>query len=237
MKLELWKKPKKGAIIIEGFAGFGLVGTIASEFLVDHLGAEQIGKLTSDKIPAIIAIHEGEVVEPYAIFYNEKHNLIILRAIGSVSGLEWDIAESTLNLAKEIGAKEIISIEGVGGVKDKIENPKVFYYSNNPQKQKNFEKMGLKQMKEGIIVGVTASLLSKLKEATFLFAESYADFPDSKAGAKIVEVLDKYLGLKVDYKPLVAKANQFEGKIRQLLAKGIETRKEKEIKESENYIG
>lgn len=237
MKLELWKKPKKGAVIIEGFAGFGLVGTIASEYLIDHLDAEQIGKLASEKIPAIIAIHEGEVVEPYAIFYDEKHNIIILRAIGSVAGLEWDIAESTLSLAKEIGAKEIISIEGVGGAQEKIQTPKVFYYSGNPQRQKSFEKMGLKQMKEGIIVGVTASLLSKLKEASFLFAESYSDFPDSKAGAKIVEVLDKYLGLKVDYKPLVEKANQFEGKIRDILAKGIETKKEKEQKENDNYIG
>ncbi|MBW2989975.1 PAC2 family protein, partial [Candidatus Woesearchaeota archaeon] len=42
MQIKLWKKPKN-PIIIEGFPGFGLVGTIASEFLIDHLKTELIG--------------------------------------------------------------------------------------------------------------------------------------------------------------------------------------------------
>ena len=36
MKLILTKKPKK-VTIVEGFPGFGLVATIACEFLLDHL--------------------------------------------------------------------------------------------------------------------------------------------------------------------------------------------------------
>ena len=43
MKFELKKKPKNPTII-EGFPGFGLVGTIASEFLMSHLDCEQIGR-------------------------------------------------------------------------------------------------------------------------------------------------------------------------------------------------
>ena len=41
MELKLDKKPKN-PIIIEGFPGFGFVGTIATEFLIDHLNAKPI---------------------------------------------------------------------------------------------------------------------------------------------------------------------------------------------------
>ena len=36
MELILSKKPK-GVTIVEGFPGFGLIGTIATEFLIEHL--------------------------------------------------------------------------------------------------------------------------------------------------------------------------------------------------------
>ena len=72
MEVKLWKKPKN-CTIIEGFPGFGLVGTIASEFLIEHLKTEQIGKILFDDMPAMVAIHENKVVEPLGIFYNQKY--------------------------------------------------------------------------------------------------------------------------------------------------------------------
>ena len=80
MEVKLWKKPKN-CTIIEGFPGFGLVGTIASEFLIEHLKTEQIGKILFDDMPAMVAIHENKVVEPLGIFYNQKYNIVILHAI------------------------------------------------------------------------------------------------------------------------------------------------------------
>ncbi|MEK7431683.1 MAG: PAC2 family protein, partial [Cyanobacteriota bacterium] len=75
MQIKLSKKPKN-CILIEGFPGFGLVGTFASEFLLEHLQVEQIGKIIFDEMPAIVAIHESKLVEPLGIFYNKKYNLV-----------------------------------------------------------------------------------------------------------------------------------------------------------------
>ena len=72
MKVVLKKKPKN-PIIIDGFPGFGLVGTIATEFLLDHLKTEKIGKIWISELPAMVAIHEGKVVEPIGIFYSKKY--------------------------------------------------------------------------------------------------------------------------------------------------------------------
>jgi len=43
MNFELSKKPKN-PIILEGFPGFGLVGTISTEYLIEHLNAERLDK-------------------------------------------------------------------------------------------------------------------------------------------------------------------------------------------------
>ncbi len=238
MEIRLDGKIKKGATVIEGFPGFGLVGTIVTEYLIEHLGAKQIGSLWSEKVPSIVALHQGKVIEPLAIFYDEKHNIVLLRAIASINGLEWELADITERLCKSIGAKEIIPIEGVGGTKLKGGEPKVFYHSNNVLNKKKFDVIGISSLDEGIVVGVTASLLSKLRCCgTFFFVESYSDLPDSRAAAKLIEVLDKYLGLKIDYKPLIEKAESFELKVRSLLSRGTEVMKEKEKKDSINYFG
>ena len=57
--------------------------------------------------------------------------------------------------------------------------------------------------------------------------------PDSRAAAKIIESLDKYLGLKVDYKPLLEKAETFEKKLKEFLSMAAQQTKEKK----ETYLG
>jgi len=234
MKIELTEKPKKGAVIIEGFPGFGLVSTIVTEFLIDHLNARQIGRIESDKIQPIVAIHKGGIVDPLGIFYDKKNNIVFVRAISPVNNLEWEITEQMTKFCKEIDAKEIISIEGIGS-DTKPPEPEAFYYSGNKATSKKLDNMKIKPLNEGIIVGVTASLLAKFPNSTFLFAEAYSNMPDSRAAAKIIEILDEYLGLDVDYKPLLKKAEGFEGKIKDLLSKSADTMKQKEKKES--YFG
>ena len=235
MQIELWEKPKKGATIIEGFPGFGLVSTIATEYLIDHLEAKLIGKLVSDKFPAIVAVHKGQIVEPVGVFYDERNNIVIVRAITNVSGLEWSITENIQKLAEEIKAREIISIEGISS-DNKPPEPEAFYFTKNEERKKKFVSMNLREIDEGIIVGVTAALLTKIPETTFLFTEANSELPDSRAAAKIIEILDSYLKLKLDFKPLIKKAEDFESKIKEILLSTKEiTTKQKEKEES--YFG
>ena len=70
-------KPKN-PIIIEGFPGFGLVGTIATEYLIKHLDAKQIGFIRLEEIPPVIAVHNGQAVEPLGIFYSKEKNIVIM---------------------------------------------------------------------------------------------------------------------------------------------------------------
>ncbi len=235
MKIKLWKKPKN-PILIEGFPGFGLVGTIATEFLIDHLKTEQIGKILFEDMPAMVAIHENKLVEPLGLFYNKEYNIVILHAITASSGFEWKLAKAILDLGKQLDAKMIISLEGVGSTGLKV-SPKTFFYTNDEKKKSILGNIA-SPLKEGIIMGVTGALLLEAEDIPIVcfFADATSNLPDSKAAARIIEALDKYLGLKVDYKPLLQQASKFESKLRNILS---QSEKVKEIGERKrlSYVG
>jgi uncharacterized protein len=235
MRLILKKKPKN-VTIIEGFPGFGLIGTIATEFLLEHLDTEKIGIIEMDEIPAMIAIHQNKVIEPISIHYNKKYNLILIHAINIGKNLGWKLADMIVQLAKELAAKEIISLEGVGSP-----NPgenRVFYYSKTNGKIKKKLDTFASPLQEGIIVGVTGALLAKEVKIPILalFAEAKSNLPDSQAAANIIEAVDAYTGLKVDPKPLMKQAKVFEEKLKGLLSK---SRKAEELHDEKkmSYVG
>ncbi|MBS3122093.1 proteasome assembly chaperone family protein [Candidatus Woesearchaeota archaeon] len=239
MKLQL-KKKVKNPTIIEGFPGFGLVGTIATEYLLEHLECEQIGKFWFEDLPATIAIHSGKVVDPIGIFYNKKYNIVIVHAILTTNKIEWKVAEMIEDLANQTKAKEIICLEGVGTGAGDDENapkePKAFYYTNNIKKEGILKKYAQK-LNEGIIVGATSALLLKsTKEITALFADTHSQLPDSKAAAKLIILLDNYIGLNIDPKPLLETAKRFEEKLKTMLEQGNKT--QEEIKKKQlSYVG
>ena len=209
-----------------------MVGTIATEFLIEHLKAVQIGKIRIEELPPVVAVHQGRVVEPLGIFYDRKYNLVILHALTSINSIEWQLENEICKLIDELKVKKIITIEGIGS--NAAENPNVYYLSNSKEDAK---KLNVSQLREGIIIGVSGALL--LKNCTnllSLFAETHSTLPDSRAAARIIEVLDKYLGLKIDYKPLLEKAAKFESKIKKILEDKEKMSAAKENKEL-TYLG
>lgn len=234
MQIELTEKPKN-PIIIEGFPGFGLVGTITTEFLIKHLGARRIGKIWSDELLPIAAVHESKIVEPLGIFYDKKHNMVIIHALSAVKGLEWKLSESIIQLADMLKAREIISLEAIGT--EDQEGMKSFYFTTQEPKKKIFDNCGMLPLKEGMVMGVTGALLIKKKELiSAFFIESHIGLGDSKAAAKIIEILDKYLGLKVDFKPLLKAAKEFEDTLKGIMEKGQKAAVQKKRREL-SYLG
>src|SRR3989344_203385 len=108
------KEIPKNPIIIQGFPGIGMVGAIAAEFLVQHLGAKRVGKIIVDKAAPLVAVHDGKLIEPYSIYYDKTHNLLIIHSIVATPGAEWQLADSVVALANKVKAKSLISLEGIG---------------------------------------------------------------------------------------------------------------------------
>ena len=236
MKLTLIKKPKN-ARIIAGFPGFGLVSTIATEFLLEHLKMEKIGTITSDDIPAMIAVHQGKVVDPIGLFYNKKYNILLVHVVSTAMGIEWKLGEVIYDLAKELDAKEILSLEGIGSTKPS-EDTRSFYFASEPSNEKKLKDVS-EPLKEGIIMGLTGVLMLKAHNnipVTCIFAEAHSELPDSKAAAKIITILDSYIGLKLDPKPLLEQAEKFEQKLKQMMSQTKEM-SEEQRKKRLSYVG
>jgi len=236
MSIELTEKPKN-PVIIEGFPGFGFVSTIVTEFLVKHLNAKKIGRLSSEKLLPVSVIHNSKVIDPLEIYYAKKENIILLRTLTNVSGAEWEVAGLVAELADRLKAKEIISVEGIASAEKETETSKAYYYTN--QNPKRFEKIGVTDLKDGIVMGVTGVLLmrsDKKVPMSCIFAEANPGLPDSRAAAEVIKVLDDYLGLKVDYKPLMKTAGEVEDKLRDIISKIKDSSEKKERKEI-SYLG
>ncbi len=229
MKIILKKVPRN-PIIIEGFPSFGLVGTITTEFLLEHLKAELIGEFEYKELSPVIAIHKGKLVNPMAVWYVPSRNIVILHTILNIKGYEWEISEKVIEMAKKMNAKEIISLEGVA-TDDVSGEVKVYSYGS-----KRLVELGAKPIKESIIMGVSASLMLRYKKTSCLFAAAHSQLPDSKAAAKLIEILDNYLDLKVDYHPLLKQAEEFESKIKTILQQSNKTLRDAD-KKSMSYLG
>ena len=239
MEIILSQKPKS-PVVISGFPGVGMVGAIAAEFLIQHLGTKQIGKIILDKSPALVAIHEGRLIEPFGVYYSSKYNIVVLHSIVAMPGTEWQAAAALLSICSKLRAKELISIEGVGSASEETvqKNSRIFYYTSSEAKEKVLAKQGMEKLKEGIIMGPTSAVLMKAGKlpVTCFFAETNTNLPDSNAAAQIIKSLDTYLGLKVDYKPLLQLAVKFEEKLRNIMAQSRKTEDLMDRKQM-SYVG
>ena len=240
MKIKLSKRPKNPTII-GGFPGIGLIGTITTEFLIKHLDAKPIGYIWSDKLMPMAAVHESKILQPLEMFHDSKHNILILHALSDIRGLEWQLGDALIELSNAVKAKEVICLEGV---LSKAETSNLYYITTSKASEKNFnrikDKVSIGPLKEGIIMGVTAAMLLRAVNMPMsgIFVETHSKLPDSKAAAKIIEVLDSYLGLKVDYRPLIKAAEEFETKIKDILSNAKAVSEHKKAKEEHlDYMG
>ena len=238
MKYFLKKRPRR-CIIIEGYPGYGLIGSIVTNYLIDNLKMEMIGSFFSEKIPPLVPIHKGKLLSPFGIYYSKELNILISQVVVASPTIEWDYTNSVLKLAKDINAKQIVTIEGIGNVRGiNPEKPKVYAFSNKKEEIEKIKKLKIPFMKEGMIMGPTAGLLISSDNIPVIgfFAEAIANMPDSRAAAAIIKTLDQYYNLKIDYEPLLEEAEKFETIIKEIIRSTQQAQKEKEKKQLD-YFG
>ncbi|MAG45634.1 MAG: hypothetical protein CMH63_02590 [Nanoarchaeota archaeon] len=240
MKLHLEQKPQNVRLVL-GFPGFGLVGTIATKFLIEHLDVERIGCVESDKLLPLAAIHKTKLIGPLDLFYCKKFKMVILQTLSEVAGFEWAMAEIIEDLSRQLNVKEIVILEGLPSNKSKSAM-KTYFYSENHLKMG--EKLGLINLQEGIMMGVTAAVMLRVKDipVSSILAESPSKFPDSEAAAKAIQTLDQYWKIDIDYKPLMKAAQNFESMLKQMMSKVQGQQLQGSVKQSKKsndlaYIG
>lgn len=201
----------KNPVLITGFPGAGLVGSIATTFLTMGKDFELIGYGKSDGLAPIAAIHEYKPFPPLRILASKQLNTVVLLSEMTIPvSLNSAIAQRIVELADKINAGVIVSLGGISlGEKEDV----VYFVASTSSiaKVALSKKVG-EPIKEGATTGVTGVLLYtsfiKKIDTIALLAEANPDLSDPKASSNVLKALQRLLGVEIDTKALDKEAKE-----------------------------
>jgi uncharacterized protein len=214
----LEKEPRaKNPLLIEGFPGIGLVGNIASQYIVNELKMTYLGAISSKFFPPFAVLLGGIVNMPVRIYEEPEKELVVITADIAIHPLaSYDIGKEIVSWAESIKAKEMVCLAGITMMS---EQHRVFgAVSIKDMMDRIEDKAEIFEM--GTITGITGSIMNECKirrmPAICLLGETASDDPDPRAAIKVVETLNKIYGLGVSMARLAEQADQIEVQMHQL---------------------
>ena len=205
----------KNPILIEGFPGLGMVGNIATKYLVKQLKAKKFAVLYSPHFPYHVIVNKkGSARLLRGEFYfwkNEtgENDFIFLVGDSQPQTIEgqFEVANSILDFAE---AKKVKTVITIGGYRNEFEGtPKVVAVSTSPVLfEKALKAKALPSEAGTPIVGTAGLLLGLAKfrnmDAVCLLGETRGYLPDPKTSKSIIAVLQNLIDVTVDLKGLDA---------------------------------
>lgn len=211
----------RGSTIIDGFPSVGLVSTITANYLIDVLELEQVGIMDSKFFPTVSIVRNATPMYPVRI-YAGKGVCIFISEFQPAPKLIRPIAEAILRFAHEKGCRNIISPEGLVIESEGSEKEvSIYALASTEEGQQLLQRHGLPLFGNGIITGVSGVLLNLGKKDNFnaisILAEANPNYPDARAAAKVIEVINELLEhVEIDVKPLYTEAENIERTLRMM---------------------
>ena len=241
---ELKRVDLKGATVIDGFPSVGLVSSIAANYLINMLKMEQIGIMDSMYFPTVSLVRDGIPQNPVRIYASERIGdenssdrvVVFISEFQPPPNLVKPIAHAMLDWAEDQRCEYMLSPEGVVVDKEEISKEDlaevaidVYGVGSTALMRDLLAKNKVEEFREGVITGVAGVLLNEGRRRDFhvatLLAEAHPDYPDARAAAKIIEVIDRILlHIELDAKPLYEEAERIESQLK-LIHKQTETSK------------
>ncbi|MBC7100618.1 proteasome assembly chaperone family protein [Methanothermobacter tenebrarum] len=209
----------ENAIVLEGSPGLGLIGNIVGWLLVDDLKMREIGYIDSKYFPPLAVLYRGVAIHPFRIYEGEGLVLFLSDFI-LPSSVVYDMTNAMVKWMKRNNSKELITFNSVI-VRQK--SHLVAGAANSKDALKRLGKLDIPILPFGNINGISGTLLTRCAieniPASCLFGEILTPYPDPRAAAEVVEVLNKMLGLEVDTEPLLEEAQAIESRLKKLAEK------------------
>jgi uncharacterized protein len=185
------------AIMVAGFPGPGLVGSMSVSYIIEQAKMHQIGYIDSDFIvPGVIYIG-GKLRHPFRIYANDEGTACVLVCDAPVilSGIR-SVLNAVVIWAKNNGVREIMVLEGMAapGVPEGSRRPWVL--SNDGQLDDHSYLSRIKDSKveasppafiSGVSGGLLAACLSNTIPCTALLIPSITGIPDPEGAAILIE--------------------------------------------------
>jgi uncharacterized protein len=217
-------KLSKPAVLV-GVPEMGLVGTIASSYIMEHLGLPEIASVYSEIVPPVIVVQDAEPKQPIRIF-GKGVIAVVISEVPLTSRFSYELMSEVVNWSQAKQCKMIIGATGLPS-EDRVESagestPVVFAVTNDKELRKTINSIGARPFERGVITSTYATLMRRCIDAGVtdmtLLAESYGEFPDPGAAAAAIQVLNKFLPISVDVKPLLEGAEEIRLRMRGLMS-------------------
>ena len=227
---ELANVELKNPILIEGFPGLGMVGSIATKYLVKQLKAKKFAVLYSPHFPYHVIVNKkGSARLLRGEFYfwkNEtgENDFIFLVGDSQPQTIEgqFEVANSILDFGEKKKVKTIVTI---GGYRNEVEGtPNVVAISTSSVLfEKALKAKALSSEAGTPIVGTAGLLLGLAKfrkmDAICLLGETRGYLPDPKSAKSVIDVLQKLIDVTADLKGLdeeIERSKEILGRMRDI---------------------
>lgn len=227
---EIRKVELKNPILVEGFPGLGMVGSIATQYLKRQLKAQKLAILYSPHFPYHVLVNKkggARLLRGEFYFWKNEtgeNDFIFLTGDSQAQTIEgqFEVANSILDFAEKKKVKTIITI---GGYRNEVEDtPKVVTVSTNPALFEKALKAKAVSSDAGTpIVGTAGLLLGLAKfrkiDAVCLLGETRGYLPDPRTAKSVIEILRGMLNVKVDLKGLdkeIEQSKEILGRMREI---------------------
>jgi len=217
---ECCKFKVKNPVLIEGFPGIGMVGTISTVYLSEKLNMKLAGYVASSRFPPISAIHDYKPVSPARIYVSEKHNLMVLFSEFVIpADVVYHLTEAILEYAKKKKAKAVYSLAGIASQQP---TSKLHGIASTPKMSELLKSHGIELIKEGATQGVSGLLIAECASESFPAANILAETQqamDPKSAATLLDKLSEIIGVPIDTEPLRKEGDQIESKMKEAIEK------------------
>lgn len=230
---ELEEIPKAEHLIV-GMPDVGLVGLIASTYLVREMKASIVAYLDSRHLPPVIQYHEAKPYPVMRIYRHaedgKRHLLLVSEVPFNPAGYQSFAGE----LVEWIRLKGVHRTVLLGGIptpqRMNLEKPSVYCAGVTEDDLKEIEGRGLKLFKEGYVSGPYAQILKECFKYSIncvaLFAESFLNYPDPGAAAAVILALSSLIGIRVNVEPLLEQEEEIRAKLRETMKRTMEAMQE-----------
>jgi len=220
------------SLVVIGFPTVGVVGTIASRFIIDALKLDIIGAFSSDFFYPVTVVSKGRPLPPVRIYGGNKkcgidggcdQIVIITSEFFPPMNVMRPLANKILEWCENRNCSSIVTIEGFNMANGSKEVP-LFGVASTKEGREFLKKQQVELMEEGMVSGISGVLLYegeiKKVNSMCLLAGVHSDFPDARAAAKVLEVVNKMIPeIEIDPEPLYEEAGKIEEEIEKHMQK------------------
>jgi uncharacterized protein len=217
------------AIMVAGFPGPGLVGSISVSYIIEQQKMHQIGYVDSDFIvPGVIYIG-GKLRHPFRIYANDEGTACVLVCDAPViiSGIR-SVLNAVVIWAKYNGVREIMVLEGIAmpGIPEMGRKPLVL--SSDGQSDDHSYLSRIKDSRaganppafiSGVSGGLLAACLSNRIPCTGLLIPSIAGIPDPEGAAILIEKTNELANnpFRIDLRQLRSEAEELKRQLQEVI--------------------